>query len=127
MERLANCEIIMDIDMIEDISGANTYFEVIFSTRDKEKYKFILEQVCDMRYSIENASIVRWADFRTRLPDGIIDNGVYIVEDSEYIKYFEYQIMHTYPTDDLKHYIFSDNVDTTLDVLTLKKPVLVKL
>ena len=127
MERLTNCEIIMNIDMIENISGANTFFEVILSATDKTKYKVILKRVWDMRYSVENASINRWSDFRTRLPEGLIHNSVYVVEDSEYIKYFEHQISGTYPIDDLKHYIFSDNVDTTLDVLMLENPVIVKI
>ena len=127
MENIANCEIVMDIDMIENISGANTFFEVVFSTKDKTKYKFIFERVWDMRYSIENASIDRWSQFRTCLPKGLIHNNIYLVQDSEYIKYFEHQISGTYPTNELKHYILHDNVDTTLDVLTLEKPVLVKI
>ena len=126
MEKLKNCEIIMEIDMIEYISGANQHFEVIFLTKDKTKYKIILKWVWDMRYSVENASIERWSCFRTCLPEGLIHNSIYLVEDSDYIKYFEHQISGTYPTDKLKHYIFSDNVDTTLDVLMLEKPVILK-
>ena len=57
----------------------------------------------------------------------VIDNGVYIVEDSEYIKYFEHQVSGTMPTDELKHYIISDNIDTTLDILTTKEPTLSKI
>jgi hypothetical protein len=124
MESLLNCEIIIDIDVIENISGANQNFEIIFLTKDKARKKIILKLVWDMRYSIENASIDRFCEFRKRLPKGIIDNGVYIVKDSEYIKYFEHQISGTYPTDGLKHYIFIDNTDTILDILTLEKPVI---
>jgi len=127
MGKLANCEIVMDIDMIENISGANQHFEVVFSTKDKLKYKIILKWVWDMRYSIENASIDRFCEFRTRLPEGFTKNGFYMVEDSEYIKYFENQVMGTRPINELKHYIFIDNVDTTLDVLTVGEPVLVKI
>ena len=127
MERLTNGKIIMDIDIIENISGANQHFEVIFSTKDKTKYKIILKWVWDMRYSIENASIDRFCELRTCLPEGFINNGFYIVENSEYITYFENQASGTRPIDELKHYIFIDNVDTTLDVLTLEKPVFVRL
>lgn len=123
MERLTNCEIIMDIDQIVNISGADQHFEVIFFTKEKMKYKIILKWVWDMRYSIENASIDRFCKYRTHLPEGFINNGFYMVEDSEYVKYVIHQISGTYPTDKLKHYIFIDNVDTTLDVLTLENPV----
>ena len=125
MESLTNCEFVIVIDMIESISGANQHFEVIFSTADKKKYKFIFEQVWDMRYSIENASIDRFCEFRKCLPDGIVDNNIYVVKNSEYIKYFERQISGTLPIDELTHYIVSDCVDTTLDILTCKKPILV--
>ena len=128
MERLRNCEFIIDIEMIENISGADQYFEVIFSTTDKKKHKFIFKFVWDMRYAIENASIDRFCEFRKRLPEGIIDNGVYVVEDSDYIKYFEHQVSLTRPVDELTHYILCDRVDTTLDILVCKnKPVLVPL
>lgn len=127
MESLKNCSTIMDIDWIENVSGADQYFEVFFSTKDKIKYKIILERVWDMRWSIENASIDRFCQFRKCLPEGLIDNGIYLVEDSEYIKYFENQVSGTRPVDELKHYIFCDNVDTTLDVLTIKEPMIVKI
>jgi hypothetical protein len=127
MEKLVNCKIIMDVEIIDNISGANQYFEVMITAKDKTKYKIILNHVWDMRWSIENASIDRWYQFRKCLPEGLIHNSVYMVEDSEYIKYFEYQISGTYPTNELKHYILHDNVDSTLDILTLKEPILVKI
>jgi len=125
MEKLVNWEITIDIEMIENISGANQHFEVLFTAKNKKQYKFILKDVWDMRYSIENASIERFSEFRKCLPTGIIDNGVYVVEDSEYIKYFEHQVSGTRPINELKHYIISDCVDTLLDVLTPEKPALV--
>lgn len=122
MERLINGDVIVDIDLIELISGGNEYFEVTYSTKEKEKYKIVFDSVWDMRYSIENASIERFCRFRECLPEGIIDSGVYIVEDSEYIKYFERQVDGTMPIGELKHYIIRDSVDTTLDILTTKEP-----
>lgn len=127
MERLTNCETIMDIETIDSISGANEFFEVLFTAKDKAKYKIVLERVWDMRYSIENASIDRFIQFRSHSSECLINNSFYLVENSEYIRYFETQISGTYPTDELKHYIFVDFTDTTLDVLTLKKPMLVKI
>ena len=126
MESLKNCDMIIHIELIELISGGNQKFEVLFLTKNKEKYKLVFDFVWDMRYSIENASIERFCRFRERLPEGIIDNGVYMVEDSEYIKYFEKQVDETISIDEINHYIISDSIDTTLDVLTTKEPTLVK-
>ena len=125
MERLTNYEIVMDIEWIKNITGADQYFEIIFSTKDRKEYKIIFERVWDMRWSIENASIARWYDLRSCLPERIVDSSIYVIEDSEYIRYFEQQVMGTRPIDELKHYIISDTTDTTLDILAVKKPVLV--
>lgn len=128
MEKLTNCNLILDIEIIESVSGGNQSFEVVFFTTDKEKYKLIFELVWDMRYSVENASIERFCEFRKHLPDGIIDNGIYVVENSDYIKYFQYQVSETLPVDELKHYILCDRVDTTLDVLVDRNdPILIPL
>jgi len=128
MEKLANCEFVIDIDMIENISGANQSFEVTFSTVNKKKYKFIFNFVYDMRYSVENASIDRFYELRKFLPEGIVDNGIYVVENSEYIKYFEHQVSGTLPIDEMTHYILCDRVDTILDILVCRdKPVLISI
>ena len=126
MEILKNCNLIIYIELIELISGGNQKFEILLLTKNKEKYKLVFDFVWDMRYSIENASIERFCRFREHLPEGIIDNGIYIVENSEYIKYFEKQVDGTMPIAELKHYIISDNIDTTFDVLTTKDPTLVR-
>jgi len=126
MERLTNCDIIIDIDLIEFISGGNEFFEVTFLTKEKEKHKIVFDSVWDMRYSIENASIDRFSEFRKCLPEGLVDNSIYTVENSKYIAYFEHQVSGTRSIDNLKHYILYDTVDTTLDVLTVEKPTLVK-
>jgi len=126
MERLVNCGIITDIEMIEDISGGNQYFEIVFSAKDKIKYKVILEHVWDLRCSIENASTERFCRFRETMQEGLVSSNVYGVENSEYIKYFENQISGTRPTNELKHYILHDNVDSIIDVLTVEKPILAK-
>ena len=127
MEKLKNYEIVIEIEWIKNITGADQYFEVIFLTKDKKEYKFIFERVWDMRWSIENASIARWYELHSCLSKGIVNNSIYVVEDSEYIKYFEKQVMGTRPIDELKHYIISDTTDTTLDVLTVKEPKLIKI
>ena len=124
MEKLINCDIIIDIAMIENISGANQYFEIIFSTKDKIKYKLIFDFVWDMRYSIENGYIDRFAQFTENEKQ---KSSIVLVENSQYIKYFEKQVSGTMPLDKLKDYLLFDAVDTVLEILTNKKPVLVKM
>ena len=121
MERLTNYNFNLDIHLIESIHGGDQEFEIIFYTRNKEKYKMVFDHVWDMRYSIEEASIERFYQFRKHLKEGIKESSVYLVEDSEYIKYFEKQVSGTRPINKLKHYIVSDDIDTTLDILTTKE------
>ena len=127
MENLKNCDIIIDIELIELVSGGNREFEILLATKDKGKYKIIFNFVWDLRYSIENASIDRFYHYRKCLSEGLIDNSVYMVENSEYIKYFENQVSGTCPVNELKHYVLCDSIDTVLDVLTVKTPTLVKI
>jgi len=117
VERIVNCEFVMDIQWIEDIKGADEHFEVVFSTKDKKRYRLTLERVWDMRYSIENASIDRFYEYRKCLSEDFVNNSVFVVEGSEYIKYFERQVSGTRPVDKLQHYVFRDSTDTVLDIL----------
>jgi len=127
MEKLVNCNIVIDIEEIELISGANQVFEILLIAKDKKKYKIVFNYVLDMRYSIENASIDRFCNFRQNLSEDLIDNSVFMVENSEYIKYFRDQVSGTIPEDNVKHYILFDKVDTIIDVLTEKEPVLLRI
>lgn len=127
MEKLINCNIVIDIEEIELISGANQEFEIILIANDKKKYKIVFNYVLDMRYSIENASIDRFCNFRQNLSKELIDNSVFIVENSEYIKYFKSQVLGTIPEDNIMHYILFDKVDTVIDVLTEKEPILLSI
>ena len=66
--------------------------------------------------SIENGFINR---------DWTNGNGIHIVTDSEYVKYFEGQVCHTIPTDNVIHYLIMDNVDTGIEILANSKPILI--
>ena len=135
MEKVLNCGIFIDIDLIHHISGANREFEVLFTERDERyidikhsdkraRYKMILKDVWDMRYSIENASLDRFSKMTKAWTE---KSSIYLIEDSEYVKYVSHQVSFTYPTDKLKHYIIVDHTDTTLDVITEKIPVIEKI
>jgi hypothetical protein len=126
MERLSAVDIAVDIHMIELISGADREFTVLFETKAKDRYHLVFDRVYDMRYAVENASIGRFYDFRRHTPHVIWNTSLFMVENSEYIKYFEEQVSGTMPTDNLMHICICDDVDTTLDVLTDKAPTLMK-
>jgi hypothetical protein len=124
MERLVNCPIRVDIEMIDKVSGGNQEFEVFFTTTDKKKYRLFFERVWDLRYSIENGSIDRFSKF---IRNEKRASSIVLVEDSDYIKYFEQQVSGTRPVDELKNYIMFDAIDTGVDILTLREPVLEEL
>ena len=124
MEKLVNCDIIIDIESIEMIAGANQFFEVIFLTKDKVKYKIVFDFVWDMRYSIENGYIDRDSKF---IRNTEYKSSVLLVENSDYVKYFENQVSGTRPTDNIKNYILFDVIDTVVEFLTIEKPILVKM
>jgi hypothetical protein len=124
MEKLINSDLIIDIECIEMISGANQCFEIVFVANDKTKYKIAFDFVWDMRYSIENGYIDRASKFLHTEKE---KSSVLLIENSEYVKYFEKQVSGTRPIDSIKNYILFDSIDTVVEVLTIKKPVLTKI
>ena len=77
-----------------------------------------------MRCSIENAYIDRFSKFCHNEEQ---ESSVLLIQNSDYIQYFEKQVSGTRPVSGLKDYILSDSVDTVMEILTLKEPILVKL
>ena len=124
MEKLKNCEILIDIEHIENISGGDQKFEILFSTKKRDKHKLKFNYVWDMRYSIENGYIERGSKF---VRDEEQESSILIVEDSEYLKYFKSQISGTLPIDELKNYILFDAIDTVVEILALDPPILEKM
>ena len=124
MQSLTSCGITADIEIIEKITGGDNVIEVAFSDKARVKYKLVFTWVWDMRYSIENASIDRFCELRKSLQEDLIDNSIFTVENSDYIKYFQHQVSGTRSVSDLKHYILYDRVDTVLDILSAKEPTL---
>ena len=57
MEKLENCNIVIDIESIDRISGGNQTYEVFFISKENIKYKIIFDFVWDIRCSIESAYI----------------------------------------------------------------------
>ena len=124
MEKLENCNIIIDIESIDKVSGRNQFYEIFFVSSEKIKYKIIFDFVWDFRCSIENAYIDRASKF---CHNERKKSSVLLVKDSNYVKYFEEQVSGTRPINDIKNYILFDSIDTVIEVLTLKEPVLMKI
>lgn len=124
MELLENCGIIVDINCIDKILAGNQRCEVFFTSANKTKYKIIFDFVWDFRCSIENAYIERSSKFCHKEKK---KSSILLINNSNYIKYFEEQISGTLPISKLKNYILFDSVDTIIELLTLKEPVLMEI
>lgn len=107
----------IQIELIDHFIGGNQEIKIFFVDNVKKKWMLYFDFVLDFRYAIENAFLNR--DFCRRE-----QASVYIVENSEYISYFENQIAGTRPVDELKHFLIFDIVDTGLEILTSKPPIL---
>ena len=124
METLLNCDIVIDIERIDKIVAGNQSYEIFFSTTNRIQYKLIFDFVWDFRCSIENAYIDRASKFRH---NERIKSSILLIQNSNFIKNFEQQASGTRPIDELKNYILFDCVDTIIELLTLKEPVLIKI
>ncbi len=124
MEKLENCEFIIDIETIDRIMSGNQLYEIYFTSTDKIKYKFVFNFVWDFRCSIENAYIDRFTKFCHNEKE---KSSILLIKNSNYVKYFEKQVSGTRPINEIKNYILFDRVDTIIEVLTLEEPVLIKI
>lgn len=124
METIVNCDIIIDIESIDKIVAGNQLYEVFFTTTNQIKYKIVFDFVWDFRCSIENAYINRSSKFCHNEKE---KSSIFLIQNSNYVKYFEEQVCGTRPTDGLKDYILLDCVDTIIELLTLKESMLIKI
>lgn len=124
MESLVNCDIVIDIESIDKVLGGNQLYEILFTTINQMKYKIVFDFVWDFRCSIENAYIERCSKFCHNEKE---KSSILLIQNSNYVTYFEEQVSGTRPIDELKDFILFDRVDTIIEVLTLKEPVLIKM
>ena len=124
MELLVNCNIVIDIESIDKILAGNQLYEVFFTSTNQTKYKIVFDFVWDFRCSIENAYIDRSSKFCHNEKE---KSNILLIQNSNYVKYFEKQVSGTRPISELKNYILFDSVDTIIELLTLKEPVLIKI
>lgn len=104
--------------------AANQLYEVFFTTTNQIKYKIVFDFVWDFRCCIENAYIERSSKFCHNEKK---KSSILLIQNSNYVKYFEEQVAGTRPIGENKNYILFDCVDTIIELLTLKEPVLIKL
>ena len=119
MEKLVNCKHIMDIEFIEGFSGGNEGLSLNVVLSNKTKKRITFDRIWDFRYCIENAVVYRGTQFGR---EDDMKSSILIVENSEYIKYFEQQVSGTLPVDKLKEYIIFDKVDTVISALAFEDP-----
>lgn len=124
MEKLLNCDLIVDIERIDSISGANEAYEIFFTAKNRKKFKLAFDFVWDIRCAIENAYIDRFSKFDK---SAVKASSVVLIQDSEYIKYFAEQSSGTRPINDLKDYLIFDAVNTVIEVLSAEGPALIEL
>ena len=110
-----------------DVYEITSYVESIarasinFTDKDKSKHTLFFENVLSLKYTTENGFINRFYN----VPSGVLgSNSIYIVEDSEYLKNFEYEVSGTIPTDDVRHFLVLDSIDTGIEILTTHDPIL---
>jgi hypothetical protein len=121
-KRYAYDKIKIKIELIDRFQGGNQECTIFFSDKMKKKYALCFDPIFDFRYAIENAFIDRlanWAKTESGLYASICE-----VEDSDYLKCFEYQCSGTFPTDGIRHFTVFDAIDTGIEVLTSTDPVL---
>ena len=88
---------------------------------DKRKYVLTFDSIDDLRYAIENAFISRVSKVSREILES---NSIFVVEESEYLKNFKYGVDGTIPIEDMKHFLIFDSIDTGIEILTNREPVL---
>lgn len=128
MEKLVNHKYNLYIDHIYNISGSDQKFEIFFTSKtDRCRYKLVFDYVFDMRYSIENGFIERFFQLKKNKSENLTLNSMYIVENSEYVRFFHEQSSYTREKVLLKDYIIFDDIDTVVELISAHEPILVKI
>jgi hypothetical protein len=122
MERWTKYENIdITIERITQFTGGDQECTIFFEDNQGRGGKLFFPSVFDFRYAIEEAFLGR---------EAIAERGEFLcfirVKDSEYIKYFEYQVDGTIPVDkmNMMHFIVSDPLDTKIELIASKEPIL---
>ena len=114
-------ELNIDVYEITSYVGSIAIASINFTAKDKSKHTLFFENVLSLKYTTENGFINRLYN----VPREVLrSNRIFVVEDSEYLKDFEYEVSGTIPIDDVRHFIIFDTIDTGIEILTTHKPIL---
>ena len=111
------------IELIDSFVGGNREVIINFTGKDKNKYTLYFDYVYDFRYAIENAFISRVSKMSAEI---LQSNSIFTAEESDYFKSFEHHVDGTISMKDVKHIIVFDAIDTGIEILTNKEPILAK-
>jgi hypothetical protein len=106
----------VQVEHIYGVFGGGRECTIFFSDKENRKYVLHSRIVFDFRYTIKTAFCNRVAK---RLGQDSVA-GIYTVEDSDYLKFFEDHTSGTIPIpwlDDLRHFILFDAVNTGIELL----------
>jgi hypothetical protein len=109
------------IERITQFTGGDHECTIFFEDNQGREGKLFFPSVFDFRYAIEEAFLGR---------EAIAERGELLcfirVKDSEYIKYFEYQVCGTRPVDkmNIMHFILFDHLDTGIEIIASEDPAL---
>lgn len=82
----------------------------------------IFEDIYAYKYSNESGII----DRVSKVPVEILrKNKVFLVEESDYLKEYEFQSSGTRPMEEVRHFVLLDGIDTVVEVLAMSEPKIV--
>lgn len=125
METLRNSGFFTTIEKITGIIWDEGQLKITICSNEEKQYTLFFQHIWDFRCATEHGFIDRFCRFRESLSPDIVDNGFYIVENSDYVEYFLRQGGMLLLLDDITDYLFSDKVDTVIEVLSSVEPQII--
>lgn len=116
METLVKTNIIITIIRIINVHIGDRECVIKANTREYGDVDIYFEDVWECRYCIENAGIIRWERFQR---SDELEGSIFEVHNSDYLRYFVCQTDGTLPSDNLKDYLLSDEIDTIFEVISV--------
>ncbi|MDR1229934.1 MAG: hypothetical protein LBK61_00890 [Spirochaetaceae bacterium] len=110
------------IEHIDRFTGGNQEITIFFSDKKRVKYALHFDLIIDFRYTVEDTFCHRAA--QRPWTESEQSACVYVVEDSDYLKFFKEQSAGIFPIDGIRHFIVFDAIDTAIELLAEGNPVL---
>lgn len=123
MEKTVNCNIIIFIMEIINITGRDDYYEVLVVTKEDEYFKLIFNKVVMAHFTVECGFIDR-GYYLQRCEESV--SSVLRIENSKTIEQLEKRSKGTYSLDGLKEFLLIDEANTVIEILSYDEPKLIK-